>query len=90
LPELRARPCWLSPEENKENIQNEITIFADENKKIQTLGRSSKKDIQLKLKAVSAEHCQIGYSADSGWTLSEISKFKISSNGTYVYMKSFS
>jgi len=42
----------------------------------------------LKLKAVSAEHCQIGYSPDSGWTLSEMSKVKLSSNGSYVYMKS--
>ena len=54
------------------------------------MGRSSKRDIQLKLKAVSAEHCQIGYSADSGWTLSEMSKTKLSSNGSYVYMKSYS
>ena len=29
FPYLRARPSWISPEENVENIQNEINIFAD-------------------------------------------------------------
>lgn len=29
FPYLRARPCWISPEESEDSVQNEINIFAD-------------------------------------------------------------
>lgn len=87
FPYLRARPCWISPDEKEESVQNEINIFADGYKTNQSIGRSSKKDIQIKLKAVSAEHCQVAYEAERGWTISERGKPKTSSNGTFVFMK---
>lgn len=86
-PHLRARPTWVSADEYIENIQNEITLMADGEKKENSLGRSAKRDIQIKLKAVSADHCQIKYNVDKGWTISERGKDKPSSNGTYVFMK---
>lgn len=49
FPYLRARPCWISPDEKEERIQNEVNIFvnvfASVSKLTQTLGRSSKCDI---------------------------------------------
>ena len=45
FPYLRARPTWISPEENLDHIQNEINIFADGSTTKQTVGRSSKRDI---------------------------------------------
>jgi len=56
---LRARPTWVSAEDHVDNIQNEINIYADGTEKVNSLGRSLKRDIQIKLKAVSADHCQI-------------------------------
>ena len=88
FPYLRARPTWISPEENLDNIQNEINIFADGSKLKQTVGRSSKRDIQLKLKAISAEHCNIFYDHTKGWHVNEKGKSKVASNGTYVFLKS--
>jgi hypothetical protein len=61
FPYLRARPSWISPEENCDNVQNEINIFADGKKLQQSIGRSGKREIQLKLKAISADHCCIAY-----------------------------
>jgi len=87
FPHLRARPTWVSAEEHVENIQNEINIYADGTKKTNTLGRSLKRDIQIKLKAVSADHCQIQYTDERGWTISEKGKDRPSSNGTYVFLK---
>ena len=46
-----------------------------------------KRDIQIKLKAVSADHCQIQYTEEKGWIISEKGKKRPSSNGTYVFMK---
>jgi hypothetical protein len=57
FPYLRARPTWVSPEESEISVQHEINIFAEGMKSIQTIGRSQKKDIQIKLKAVSGDHC---------------------------------
>ena len=37
---------------------------------------------------MSADHCRIGYSYDKGWSISEKNKDKLSSNGTFVFMKS--
>lgn len=88
FPYLRARPTWISPEENLDNIQNEINIFADGSKAKQKIGRSSKRDIQLKLKAISAEHCNILYDHQRGWHINEKGKSKVASNGTYVFLKS--
>lgn len=47
-----------------------------------------KRDVQIKLKAVSAAHCQFSYNKERGWCLSEKGKEKQSSNGTYVFLKS--
>ena len=87
FPYLRARPVWISPDEKEESVQNEINIFADGFSTSQSIGRSSKKDIQIKLKAVSAEHCRVSYEAENGWTISEKGKDKTSSNGTFVFLK---
>ena len=88
FPYIRARPVWVSADENEENIQNEIHVNADGNKNSNTLGRSMKRDIQIKLKAVSADHCGINYNPDMGWTITEKGKDKCSSNGTYIFLKS--
>lgn len=88
-PHLRARPTWVSAEEHIENIQNEINLYADGERKTNHLGRSNKRDIQIKLKAVSADHCSIQYTQQKGWTITEAGKTpdKASSNGTYVFLK---
>ena len=91
IPELRARPTWVSAEESHENIQNEINVIVDDidgKKNVSSLGRSMKRDIQIKLKAVSAEHCTISYFPEKGWTITEKGKSKPSSNGMYIFLKS--
>jgi pSer/pThr/pTyr-binding forkhead associated (FHA) protein len=87
FPTARARPTWVSNEESPENIQNEITLYADGSKDNNTIGRSNKRDIQIKLKAVSADHCSVRYTQQSGWTISESGKDRPSSNGTYIFLK---
>jgi len=47
-----------------------------------------KREVQIKLKAVSADHCNITYDLEKGWFISESGKEKPSSNGTFVFMKS--
>ena len=47
-----------------------------------------KREVQIKLKAVSADHCNITYEGSKGWFISESGKDKVSSNGTFVFMKS--
>ena len=47
-----------------------------------------RREVQIKLKAVSADHCNITYDEQKGWFISESGKDKISSNGTFVFMKS--
>jgi pSer/pThr/pTyr-binding forkhead associated (FHA) protein len=47
-----------------------------------------KREVQIKLKAVSADHCNLSYGPEKGWTISEKGKDKLSSNGTFVFMKS--
>jgi len=49
-----------------------------------------KRMVQIKLKAVSADHAKIGYAQDKGWFITEKGKDKLSSNGTFVFMKSLS
>lgn len=88
FPTIRARPVWVSADENEDNIQNEIHVVADGNKNSNSLGRSMKRDIQIKLKAVSADHCCIHYQPEKGWTVTERGKDKCSSNGTYIFLKS--
>lgn len=44
--------------------------------------------MQIKLKAVSADHCNITYTEQKGWFISEKGKDKMSANGTFVFMKS--
>jgi len=88
FPHLRARPTWVSADENVDNIQNEINIYADNEKLVNSVGRSMKRDIQIKLKAVSADHCAIAYTQERGWTITERGKDRLSSNGTFIFMKS--
>jgi len=88
FPHLRARPTWVSADENVDNIQNEINVYADGTKLINSVGRSMKRDIQIKLKAVSADHCSIAYTQEKGWTITERGKDRLSSNGTFIFMKS--
>ena len=87
-PVLRARPTWVSQDENKDMIQNEILITVDEGKNVFSVGRSVKRDIEIKLKAVSADHCTIAYTDAKGWIIHENGKERPSSNGTFVFMKS--
>lgn len=90
FPLIRARPVWVSADENEENIQNEIHVIADDQKCNNSLGRSMKRDIQIKLKAVSADHCCINYRAEAGWVITERGKAstdRLSSNGTYIFLK---
>jgi predicted component of type VI protein secretion system len=47
-----------------------------------------KREVQIKLKAVSADHCQVSYNDAAGWSICEKGKDKLSSNGTFVFMKS--
>jgi hypothetical protein len=39
FPLIRARPVWVSADENEDNIQNEIHVIADGEKLTNTLGR---------------------------------------------------
>ena len=89
-PQLRARPTWVSAEEAVDNIQNEINVISDsgKGKAVNSIGRSMKRDVQIKLKAVSADHCAVAYTPDKGWVLTEKGKDKPSSNGTYIFLKS--
>ena len=85
---MRARPTWVSSDENKDLIQKEIILEAMENKNYFSIGRSMKREVQIKLKAVSADHCNLTYDGNQGWFISESGKDKPSSNGTFVFMKS--
>ena len=69
-PTLRARPTWVSSDENKDLIQKEIILEADTTSNF-SIGRSMKREVQIKLKAVSADHCNINYSQEMGWVISE-------------------
>jgi hypothetical protein len=40
------------------------------------------------LKAISADHARFGYNLEKGWFISEGGKERMSSNGTFVFMKS--
>jgi len=71
-------------------IQNEILINHDDKKSHFTVGRSVRRDIEIKLKAVSADHCAIYYTSKNGWVITEKGKDRCSSNGTFVFMKSMS
>lgn len=53
-----------------------------------SIGRSQKREVQIRLKAVSADHCNISYTEQKGWFISEKGKDKMSANGTFVFMKS--
>lgn len=59
-----------------------------DNKDVFTVGRSVKREIEIKLKAVSANHCTFAYNDNKGWVIHENDKEKPSSNGTFVFMKS--
>jgi predicted component of type VI protein secretion system len=85
---LRARPAWISADENRDMVQNEILLESTVKKTSFDIGRSNKRDVELKLKAVSADHCKIEYTKDKGWLIHEQGKSRLSSNGTFVFMKS--
>lgn len=87
-PTLRARPTWVSSDENKDLIQKEIILEANQAQNYFSIGRSMKREVQIKLKAVSADHCSISYTPEKGWAVGEKNKDKLSSNGTFVFMKS--
>lgn len=53
-----------------------------------SVGRSNRRDVEIKLKAVSADHCRIEYNQEQGWFIHENDKERLSSNGTFVFMKS--
>jgi pSer/pThr/pTyr-binding forkhead associated (FHA) protein len=55
-----------------------------------SIGRSNRRDVEIKLKAVSADHCRIEYYPDKGWYINEKDKERQSSNGTFVFMKTHS
>lgn len=85
---LRARPAWVSADENRDMVQNEILLEANSKQNKFSIGRSNRRDVELKLKAVSADHCKIEYSKEKGWYIHEQGKDRLSSNGTFVFMKS--
>jgi hypothetical protein len=87
-PVLRARPAWVSADENRDMVQNEILLESSTKQSKFSIGRSNRRDVELKLKAVSADHCKIEYSKDKGWLIHEQGKDRLSSNGTFVFMKS--
>mmetsp|Transcript_29109 Transcript_29109/g.36081 ORF Transcript_29109/g.36081 Transcript_29109/m.36081 type:complete len:206 (-) Transcript_29109:571-1188(-) len=70
-PTLRARPTWVSSDENKDLIQKEIILEAVDRNHYFSIGRSMKREVQIKLKAVSADHCNITYDDKKGWFISE-------------------
>ena len=86
---FRARPTWISQDENKELVQNEIILEPTDKKNTFSVGRSNRRDVQIQLKAVSADHCKIEYKKDQGWFVHEKEKDRLSSNGTFVFMKSY-
>jgi pSer/pThr/pTyr-binding forkhead associated (FHA) protein len=69
-------------------VQNEILLEASSKQNKFSIGRSNRRDVELKLKAVSADHCKIEYSKEKGWYIHEQGKDRLSSNGTFVFMKS--
>ena len=87
---MRARPAWISADENKDMVQNEIMLESSGKQNKFSIGRSNRRDVELKLKAVSADHCKIEYSREKGWFIHEQGKERLSSNGTFVFMKSHS
>jgi len=68
---LRARPAWVSADENRDMVQNEILLESSNKKTSFDIGRSNKRDVELKLKAVSADHCKIEYTKEKGWLIHE-------------------
>lgn len=70
-------------------MQNEIILEPSEKKNVFSVGRSNRRDVEIKLKAVSADHCKIEYKKDQGWFVHEQDKDRLSSNGTFVFMKSY-
>lgn len=68
---LRARPAWVSSDENRDMVQNEIMLESSTKQNKFSIGRSNRRDVELKLKAVSADHCKIEYSKEKGWFIHE-------------------
>jgi pSer/pThr/pTyr-binding forkhead associated (FHA) protein len=80
----------VSADEDRNMVQNEILLESTSKQNKFSIGRSNRRDVELKLKAVSADHCKIEYSREKGWFIHEQGKDRISSNGTFIFMKSHS
>jgi len=66
-----------------------LNVYADGTKSRESIGRSGKRSIVIKVKAISADHCSITYDKPKGWVLHEKGKAKLSSNGTFVFLKNY-
>ena len=86
-PTLRFRTIWVN--KHYDQVQKELIIEATKEKSIFSIGRSARNDIQIDLKELSSNHCSIEYSQIQGWTISEKDCPRPSSNGTFVFMKSY-
>jgi len=71
FPHLRARPTWVSADEETDFIQNEINIYCAGERPTSTIGRAATNDIVIGLQAVSSLQCSITYTEEKGWTISE-------------------
>ena len=68
---FRARPAWVSADENRDMVQNEIMLESSGKQTKFSIGRSNRRDVEMKLKAVSADHCKIEYTREKGWLIHE-------------------
>ena len=72
----------------------DIFLIVDKTKKHQafTVGQkrdNSKMDIQVASKNMNGYHCNIAYDIDHGWTINEQGKDKVSTKGTFIYVKNY-
>lgn len=75
---LRARPIWISADENRDMLENDILLESSGSYCNFSIGRSKNSDVNLNLKAVSSDHCRIEYNRDMGWFIHESGKPKLS------------
>ena len=78
---------WVKSDEEKSQVQKETIIKSENEKTVNSVGRSPQCDIPVPLDAVSTNHCAIAYDPKKGWTISEKGKENASSNGTFVFLK---
>ena len=87
-PSVRARSTWVFPNIIENLVQREIIQDATDQKSHFTIGRKLSCDVPIKIKAVSSKHCRVNYDENKGWFVSESGKENVSSNGTFVFLKS--